>query len=201
MCLQVADPDERSTLWLALIQHEIDSATSHHTTSPDSAAHPSSHDSTPDLADPAVDTHSPESIERRVAAVDRCVGDRLVQGALAVEDALGLLPEQNTLRHYKAVLLKHMEATSLKVRLRMLCVGLGTMSDGPLLQGGGAEAHGGAVAQGACFEASSMNCFRAHRVKPTECKDLLERASSFIETMLWQPHNRRVIFVTSTKIK
>ena len=84
---QVADADQRNALWLTLIQQEIDAAEG-----------------------------ASGSVANRIEAIDRCVGDRLAQGALAVEDALSLLPEQRTLHHYKRVLLKHMEATTHKVR-------------------------------------------------------------------------------------
>jgi hypothetical protein len=87
--LQVADPDERSALWLSPIQLEIDAAGG---------------------------AGGPGDASRRIEAIDRCVGDRLRQGTLAIEDALGFLPEQETLHYYKKVLLKHMETTSHKAR-------------------------------------------------------------------------------------
>lgn len=85
--VQVTDPDQRNALWLALIQLEVD------------AAEGASGD-----------------LGNRIAAIDRCIEDRMVRGTLAVEDALRFLPEQETLASYKQVLLKHMEASSQKVR-------------------------------------------------------------------------------------
>lgn len=88
--MQVQDPDQRNALWLALIQREVDA------------------------------TEGNEAdISNRMKAIDRCVGERLLRGTLAVEDALGCLPEQETLFYYKKVLLKHMEASSHKVCIRV----------------------------------------------------------------------------------
>ena len=83
----MADPDQRNALWLALIQLEVDAAES-----------------------------AGGNLGNRIAAIDRCITDRMARGTLAVEDALRFLPEQETLASYKQVLLKHMEASSQKVR-------------------------------------------------------------------------------------
>lgn len=86
--VQVEDVDERNSLWLALIQLEIGGSEG-----------------------------APGDVAHRVEAIDRWIGDRLMRGTLSVEDALGLLPEQEMLRDYKRVLLKHMEASTQQVRL------------------------------------------------------------------------------------
>ena len=56
-----------------------------------------------------------------VDALDACISDTVQRELLAVEDVLGLLPEQQTLRSYKSLLVKHMETTSFKVRILTRC--------------------------------------------------------------------------------
>lgn len=56
-----------------------------------------------------------------IDALDACISDTVQRELLAVEDVLGLLPEQQTLRSYKSLLVKHMESTSFKVRPCCAC--------------------------------------------------------------------------------
>eukprot|EP00892_Ulva_mutabilis_P012108 jgi/Ulvmu1/926/UM102_0009.1 len=55
-------------------------------------------------------------VDGSVDALDACISDTVQRELLAVEDVLGLLPEQQTLRSYKGLLVKHMETTSHKVQ-------------------------------------------------------------------------------------
>jgi hypothetical protein len=84
--LQVGDADQRNALWLLMIQGEVNATDG-----------------------------SDKDMSCRVNAIDRCIEDQMLRDNLTVEDALRFLPEQQTLQHYKRVLLKHMEATSRKV--------------------------------------------------------------------------------------
>lgn len=64
----------------------------------------------------------PEDIMGSVDELDVCISDTVQRELLAVEDVLGLLPEQQTLRSYKSLLVKHMETTSFKVRCAVRAV-------------------------------------------------------------------------------
>lgn len=93
--MQVSDADQRNSLWLLMIQHEVDATDG-----------------------------SEEEMAHRVDAIDRCIEDQMLRGNLTFEDALKFLPEQENLQHYKRVLLKHMEATSRKVHNHLVFISL-----------------------------------------------------------------------------
>jgi hypothetical protein len=63
---------------------------------------------------------SKDELDDRLRALDRCISDWLLRGPLMVEDVLSLFPEQRSLRHFKGVLVKHMEAASAKARTLVL---------------------------------------------------------------------------------
>jgi hypothetical protein len=104
--MQVADAAERERLWLELIELEVDTAAA---AGRPVAASGSTRGGTGAGTSGDVATGDLDGL-------DRCIRDWVAHGALALEDALGRLPEQRTLHGYQRVLLKHMEATSARAR-------------------------------------------------------------------------------------
>ena len=58
----------------------------------------------------ADDVH--RAVEKRLLQLDPFITESLQKGVLSLEDVLVLLPEHQTIKSYKQVLVKHMEATS-----------------------------------------------------------------------------------------
>lgn len=143
--LQAQDPHMQRRLWLSVLRRVMESEQqAGHRSIPANgnapAAATTDHDATP--APPskcppaaAAATHAGEGpadgggaaaaaaapgeveVVGSVDALDACISDTVQRELLAVEDVLGLLPEQQTLRSYKSLLVKHMETTSFKVRV------------------------------------------------------------------------------------